>query len=95
VNGAHDATDLVAKLRAYHHAAQTNPDKAKFKHTGLDLDTGMFLSCLVRLQVGMFNHGWGRARSGKCRDNVKAGVLEPAMSKVKMIRFATEVMRTC
>lgn len=70
VNGAHDATDLVAKLRAYHHAAQTNPEKSKFKNTGLDLD------------------------SGKCRDNVKAGVLEPAMSKVKMIRFATEAAVT-
>jgi len=70
VNGAHDATDLVAKLRAYHHAAQTNPDKAKFKHIGLDLELG------------------------KCRDNVKAGVLEPAMSKIKMIRFATEAAVT-
>lgn len=70
VNGAHDATDLVAKLRAYHNAAQTNPSKSNFKWTGLDLDTG------------------------KVRNNLKAGVLEPAMSKVKMIRFACEAAIT-
>jgi len=29
VNGAYDATDLVAKLRAYHNAAQTSDDKKK------------------------------------------------------------------
>lgn len=28
VNAAKDATELVAKLRAYHHNAQTKPDKA-------------------------------------------------------------------
>lgn len=27
VNAAKDATDLVAKLRAYHHTAQTKADK--------------------------------------------------------------------
>jgi len=31
---------------------------------------------------------------GKVRDNVKAGVLEPAISKIKMIRFATEAAVT-
>lgn len=70
VNGAYDSTDLVAKMRAYHHASQTNPEKAKFRFTGLNLE------------------------DGKPRDNLKAGVLEPAMSKVKMIRFATEAAIT-
>jgi len=70
INGAHDAIDLVAKLRAYHAASQTNPEKKHFRHTGLDLE------------------------AGKVRDNLKAGVLEPAMSKVKMIRFATEAAVT-
>ncbi len=32
--------------------------------------------------------------TGKVRDNVEAGVLEPAMSKVKMIKFATEAAIT-
>lgn len=70
VNGAHDATDLIAKLRAYHHASQTKADKVHFKNVGLDLT------------------------NGKVRDNLKAGVLEPAMSKIKMIRFATEAAIT-
>jgi T-complex protein 1 subunit alpha len=70
VNGAHDATELVAKLRAFHNAAQTDESKADYKWTGLDLDEG----CV--------------------RDNLDAGVLEPALSKVKMIRFATEAAIT-
>jgi len=70
VNGAFDATDLVAKLRAYHNTAQTNESKSAYKWVGLDLE------------------------NGKVRDNVKAGVLEPAMSKVKMIRFAVEAAVT-
>ena len=31
---------------------------------------------------------------GKVRDNKKAGVLEPAMSKVKSLKFATEAVIT-
>jgi T-complex protein 1 subunit alpha len=70
VNGAFDATDLIAKLRSYHHTAQTQEEKSDLKWTGLDLE------------------------EGKVRDNVKAGVLEPAMSKIKMIKFATEAATT-
>lgn len=70
VNGAFDSTDLISKLRAYHHASQTDASKAEFKWMGLDLE------------------------EGKVRDNLKAGVLEPAMSKLKMIRFATEAAIT-
>lgn len=32
--------------------------------------------------------------NGKVRNNIEAGVLEPAMSKVKMIKFATEAAIT-
>eukprot|EP00877_Chromochloris_zofingiensis_P001895 jgi/Chrzof1/11706/Cz06g06090.t1 len=70
VNAAKDATELVAKLRAYHHTAQTNADKKHLAHFGLDL------------------------QEGKVRNNVEAGVLEPAMSKTKMIQFATEAAIT-
>jgi len=70
VNSAFDATDLVAKLRAYHNASQKNREKLEFKWTGLDLE------------------------NGKVRNNLKAGVLEPAISKVKSIRFATEAAIT-
>ncbi|KAJ3321116.1 T-complex protein 1 subunit alpha [Boothiomyces sp. JEL0866] len=69
VNAAKDSTDLVAKLRAYHNAAQ-EPDasdaKKALKYTGMDLVNGVV------------------------RDNLNAGVLEPAMSKLKSLKAATE-----
>jgi T-complex protein 1 subunit alpha len=70
VNAAQDSADLVSKLRAFHHAAQTNPEKADYKYVGLDLV------------------------EGKCRDNKKFGVVEPAMSKIKSLKFATEAAIT-
>lgn len=66
VNAAQDATELVAKLRAYHHASQTDETKTAFKLYGLDLTNGVV------------------------RDNFQAGVVEPAISKIKSLRFATE-----
>ncbi|KAK7399715.1 hypothetical protein VNO78_10904 [Psophocarpus tetragonolobus] len=70
VNAAKDATELVAKLRAYHHSAQTKADKKHLSSMGLDLS------------------------EGKVRNNLEAGVIEPAMSKVKIIQFATEAAIT-
>ncbi|XP_068634158.1 T-complex protein 1 subunit alpha-like [Aristolochia californica] len=70
VNAAKDATELVAKLRAYHHTAQTNADKQHLSSMGLDLSKGTI------------------------RNNLEAGVIEPAMSKVKIIQFATEAAIT-
>ncbi|XVF65837.1 hypothetical protein PTKIN_Ptkin09bG0282900 [Pterospermum kingtungense] len=70
VNAAKDATELVAKLRAYHHTAQTKADKKHFQSMGLDLS------------------------NGTVRNNLEAGVIEPAMSKVKIIQFATEAAIT-
>merc|ERR1712216_364425 len=70
VNAAKDATELVAKLRAYHHTSQVKPDKKHLAHYGLDLVEGVV------------------------RNNVEAGVLEPAMAKVKVLQFATEAAIT-
>ncbi|XP_055849244.1 T-complex protein 1 subunit alpha isoform X1 [Episyrphus balteatus] len=70
VNAAKDATDLVAKLRAYHNSSQTKAEHAHLKWTGLDLIEGIV------------------------KDNKKAGVLEPAMSKIKSLKFATEAAIT-
>nr|CAD1818825.1 unnamed protein product [Ananas comosus var. bracteatus] len=70
VNAAKDATELVAKLRAYHHASQTKADKQHLSSMGLDL------------------------LKGTIRNNLEAGVIEPAMSKVKIIQFATEAAIT-
>jgi len=69
-NGAFDATELVARLRAYHSKYQKGEGKPNFKWVGLDLE------------------------NGEVRDNMKHGVLEPAMAKIKMIRFATEAAVT-
>uniref|UniRef100_A0A2P2MH23 T-complex protein 1 subunit alpha n=1 Tax=Rhizophora mucronata TaxID=61149 RepID=A0A2P2MH23_RHIMU len=70
VNAAKDATELVAKLRAYHHTAQTKADKKHLSSMGLDLSKGTI------------------------RNNLEAGVIEPAMSKIKIIQFATEAAIT-
>ncbi|XP_047517983.1 T-complex protein 1 subunit alpha [Pieris napi] len=70
VNAARDATDLVAKLRAYHNSSQTKVEHANLKWVGLDLTEGTL------------------------RDNLAAGVLEPAISKIKSLKFATEAAIT-
>jgi T-complex protein 1 subunit alpha len=70
VNAAQDATDLVAKLRAHHNAAQMDKTKEHLFGSGLDLT------------------------NGKIRNNLEAGVIEPAISKIKSIQFATEATIT-
>merc|ERR1719483_1459797 len=70
VNAAKDASDLVAKLRAYHNSSQTKQEHAHLKNGGRDLCEGVV------------------------RDNKKAGVLEPAISKIKSLKFATEAAIT-
>jgi len=70
VNAAKDATELIAKLRAYHHTAQTKDDKKHLAQCGLDLI------------------------NGTVRNNVEAGVVEPALSKLKIVQFATEAAIT-
>lgn len=69
VNAAKDATQLVAKLRTFHNAAQNAP-------------TGDPKKALLRYGLDLLN--------GEVRDNVKAGVLEPTMSKVKSLKSAYE-----
>lgn len=72
INAAKDATDLIAKLRVFHNAAQKAEDEKKkeLKHSGLDLI------------------------EGKVRNNLNHGVLEPTMSKIKSLKFATEAAIT-
>ena len=66
VNAAHDATELVARLRVHHNNAQNVAGKGRRKFFGLDL------------------------YEGKTKDNLAAGVVEPALSKIKSLRFACE-----
>ena len=73
MNAAKDATDLIARLRVFHNAAQAPDADEKKKamiYCGLDL------------------------LNGKTRNNWNAGVLEPALSKVKSLKFATEAAIT-
>jgi T-complex protein 1 subunit alpha len=70
VNAAKDASELVAKLRAYHNTSQSDSAKRDLRFSGLDL------------------------LEGAVRDNLAAGVVEPAISKVKSLRFATEAAIT-
>lgn len=66
INAAHDATELLAKLKAHHHTSQCVAGKEGLRFYGLDLS------------------------EGAVRDNLAAGVVEPAISKIKSLRFATE-----
>ena len=69
VNAAKDSTELVAKLRAYHTAAQNasaGDPKKQLRFFGLDL-------------VGV-----------TVRDNLRAGVLEPTVSKVRSLKSSLE-----
>lgn len=66
INAAHDATELVAKLRALHYTSQTDASQANLRFMGLNLT------------------------DGEVRDNLAAGIVEPAISKIKSLRFATE-----
>lgn len=75
LNAAKDATELLAKLRVFHNAAQKSKGqddekKKALKYSGLEL------------------------MNGKVRDNLKNGVIEPSMSKVKSLKFATEAAIT-
>ena len=70
MNGAFDAVDLVAKLRAHHNKAQVDEKSKEMRFSGLDLT------------------------EGKIRNNLAAGVLEPASNKQRAIQFATEAAIT-
>ena len=75
INAAKDATDLLARLKVFHNAAQKckeddDQKKKDLKFSGLEL------------------------MNGKVRNNMQHGVIEPSMSKVKSMKFATEAAIT-
>jgi T-complex protein 1 subunit alpha len=78
VNAAQDASQLVSQLRAIHARHQQN-EKA-----GLPIQPG---------EEGLQNYGLDLIE-GEIRDNLRAGVVEPAVSKIKSLRFATEAAIT-
>lgn len=98
MNAAKDATELVAKLRAYHHTAQTKADKQHLSRYHTTLRPHFKLCwCFIHLNVpirlyicvltSLPSRSMGLDLSkGTVRNNLEAGVIEPAMSKVKIIQ---------
>ncbi|RKP02092.1 hypothetical protein CXG81DRAFT_11221 [Caulochytrium protostelioides] len=80
VNAAKDATDLVARMRAYHHQAQTLAGAEDTAMTGAGATAGAHALQYTGLDL----------IRGTLVDNVSRGVLEPAMSKLKSLKAATE-----
>lgn len=78
VNAALDATELVAQLRSRHALSQRTVETAVAE----DEKT-------VARRKNYRNYGLDLTK-GKVHDAVKAGVLEPAMSKVKQLKSAVE-----
>lgn len=78
VNAAKDASDLVAQLRARHALSQRTQD-----------GEGNEDEKIVARKKGYRNYGLDLAR-GKLVDQIKVGVLEPSVSKVRQLKSAVE-----
>lgn len=78
VNAAKDASDLVAQLRARHALSQRTQD-----------GEGNEDEKTVARKKGYRNYGLDLAR-GKLVDQIKVGVLEPSVSKVRQLKSAVE-----
>jgi T-complex protein 1 subunit alpha len=76
VNAAKDATELVSQLRAHHYACQ-NAITSNMTKEEIEAN-------LSRRFIGL------DLVNGEVRNNLEAGVVEPAISKIKSLRFATE-----
>ena len=92
VNAAKDAAELVAQLRSRHALSQRTSDPVPTAHGAApapqapkpDIDA----KALAKAR-GYKNYGLDLAK-GKVHDSLKAGVIEPAMSKVKQLKSAVE-----
>jgi T-complex protein 1 subunit alpha len=80
INAALDAIELVAQLRSRHALSQRLVDEA-----GSATEDEKTLARKKNYR----NYGLDLAR-GKVIDEIKAGVLEPSMSKVKQLKSAVE-----
>lgn len=94
VNAAKDSSDLVAQLRSYHatsqriqdtpHAPPSSPSKG-----GKSPNNATEQERALAKKKNFKNYGLDLTR-GKVVDQIKAGVLEPSMSKVKQLKSAVE-----
>jgi T-complex protein 1 subunit alpha len=80
VNAALDATELVAQLRSRHALSQRTIDEPG--SAGEDEKS-------IARKKNYRNYGLDLSK-GKVVDEVKAGVLEPSMSKIKQLKSAVE-----
>lgn len=92
VNAAKDSSDLVAQLRSYHATSQriqdtpptpSSPSKGSKSPNAVEQDKAL------AKRKNYKNYGLDLTR-GKVVDQIKAGVLEPSMSKVKQMKSAVE-----
>ena len=92
VNAAKDSSDLVAQLRSYHATSQRTSEPAD-KHAPASPKKGgkaeEEAARKIAKQRNYKNYGLDLTR-GKVVDQVKAGVLEPSMSKVRQLKSAVE-----
>ncbi|KAF2200088.1 T-complex protein 1 subunit alpha [Delitschia confertaspora ATCC 74209] len=79
INAAKDSTELVAQLRSRHALSQRTPS---------DPTTSENAKALARSK-NYKNYGLDLTK-GTVHDSIKAGVLEPSMSKVKQLKSAVE-----
>jgi T-complex protein 1 subunit alpha len=92
INGGYDSAELVSELRGYHAESQKhliiNDDYEKNSTQQLQKKTTTSNDKEDNKWLGL------DLNDGKIRDRVTDGVLEPAMSKIKSIKFATEAAVT-
>ena len=98
INAAKDSSDLVAQLRSYHASSQRidettapaspskkspNPNNAAANNAASKQNDA------IAKRKNYKNYGLDLTR-GKVVDQIKAGVLEPSMSKVRQLKSAVE-----
>ena len=97
VNAAKDASELVAQLRSYHANSQRvqeapeqqpppSPQKSG-KQRWSEVETEQ--ARIAAKRKAYRNYGLDLTR-GKCVDQIKGGVLEPSMSKIRQLKSAVE-----
>lgn len=105
VNAAQDATELVANLRAAHFKAQQQEQSVQSAASvvesvggGAAVGEGGDGGGKAKKEAGGQKDGLWYAGldlfKGVVRNNLAAGVVEPAISKIKSLRFATEAAIT-
>ncbi|KAG8527572.1 T-complex protein 1 subunit alpha [Bacidia gigantensis] len=94
VNAAKDASDLVAQLRSLHATSQKQQDEPQPQSSpskgGKQASAAQEEQARLAAKRKAFKNFGLDLRRGKCVDEIKAGVLEPSMSKVRQLKSAVE-----